>query len=293
MHRDNWDDLRFVLSVAETGSVSAAARALGVNHATVLRRIAGFEDRVGSAVFDRTAQGYRVPPDKLRVIEAAREVQNAIMNVDRLLHGVEAQLAGVVRITSTDTFCTAVLPPIVANLLSESPGLAIELHCTNAHLDLSRLHADISVRPALKLADDLVGDRAGQMGLIPYVAAHQAPENWLGLTGALARSRAADWMASNVDPTTVTSGADSFMVLREMVAAGLGRGFLPAAIGEDDPRLRRLPEDIAPMLVVPLWVVSHVDLAEAPRLRNIRARLAAALTEETDWMLGRGTRRPR
>ncbi|RYG92100.1 LysR family transcriptional regulator [Loktanella sp. IMCC34160] len=293
MHRSNWDDLRFVLAVAETGSVSAAARALGVNHATVLRRIAGFEERVGAPVFDRTAQGYRVPADKLRVIEAAREVQNAIMNVDRLLRGADAQLSGVVRITSTDTFCTTVLPPIVHDLMAEAPGLAIELHCTNAHLDLSRLHADISVRPALKLADDLVGDPAGQMGLAPYTAAGADTQKWLGLTGALSRSRAADWMAANVGPEDITSGADSFMVLCEMVAAGLGRGFLPCVLGEGDRRLRRLPEEIAPVQVVPLWVASHIDLAQAPRLRGVRARLAEALAAESDWMLGQGPRRPR
>ena len=60
MHSTNWDNLRFVLSVANHGSVSAAARALGVNHATVLRRVAAFEEDHGGAVFEKTATGYRI-----------------------------------------------------------------------------------------------------------------------------------------------------------------------------------------------------------------------------------------
>ena len=114
MHRDNWDDLRYVLAVSETGSVSAASRMLKVNQATVLRRIAAFEDRQGAEVFERSPQGYQVPSDRLRLVEAAREVRNAIDTVGRILQGAEAQLSGVVRVTSTDTFCISVLPDVVA-----------------------------------------------------------------------------------------------------------------------------------------------------------------------------------
>ncbi|MBS0563422.1 MAG: LysR family transcriptional regulator, partial [Proteobacteria bacterium] len=72
--RANWDDLRFVLAVIQEGSVSAAARVIGVNHATVLRRVAAFEAAHGLALFDKTARGYRIPPDRAQVIEAARDV---------------------------------------------------------------------------------------------------------------------------------------------------------------------------------------------------------------------------
>ena len=90
MHSANWDNLRFVLSVAEHGSVSGAAKALGINHATVLRRVAAFEEAHGGPVFEKTATGYRVLPDRARVIEAAREVANAVLSVERLMHGARA-----------------------------------------------------------------------------------------------------------------------------------------------------------------------------------------------------------
>jgi DNA-binding transcriptional LysR family regulator len=282
--RENWDDLRYVLAVAETGSVSAAARRLGVNHATVLRRISAFEERQGSAIFERTPQGYQIPSDRLRVIEAAREVENAIATVDRLIHGAEAQLSGVIRITSTDTFCQTILPAVIAKIVSTSPGLRVELSSTNAHLDLSRLHADISVRPTLRLDQDLIGEMAGQLGFAAY-AVTEDTQQWLGLGGVLARSVAAAWLTDHVPPDQVVSGADSFVVLREMAAAGLGRAILPCCLGNQDLRLTRL-RDVMPPVSVPIWVASHADLVDAPRLRTVRARLTEALLAQTDVLSG-------
>lgn len=285
MHRFNWDDLRFVLSVAESGSVSAAARQLGVNHATVLRRIAAFEAAQGTVIFDRAVQGYAVLPDKLRVIEAAREAQAAMAAVGRTIRGTEAQLAGAVRVTSTDTFCTAVLPAIVAELAGHSGALQIELLCTNAHLDLGRLNADISVRPALRLPEDMAGEKAGELGVAVYAAQGGGAAHWLGQRGAIGRSAPAAWVADNIAPDDVVGGADSYIVLRELVAAGQGRSFLPCCIAEGDTRLQRLAK-AGPLIKVPIWVASHADLADAPRLRQVRARLVAALRARAGVLAG-------
>ncbi|MDJ0824344.1 MAG: LysR family transcriptional regulator [Rhodobacter sp.] len=275
MHKENWDDLRFVLAVAENGSVSAAARALGVNHATVLRRIAAFEARHGSPVFERTARGYTIPADGLRLIEAAREVENAVLAVDRMIDGAKAPLRGVVRITSTDTLCHTVLPRILAELAGEAEGLRLELICANAHVDLARMHADIAVRPALTLPDDLDGVAAARLGFAVY-AARPDPGRWLGLSGPLARSRPAEWLAEAVRPGAVAGSADSFVTLREMAAAGLGRAVLPCILGEGDPRLERHGAPLAEA-EVPIWVAAHADLAGAPRIRVVRDRLATSL----------------
>ncbi|WP_417248931.1 LysR family transcriptional regulator [Celeribacter sp.] len=84
MHKANWDDYRYVLAVARAGSVSGAARELGVNHATVLRRVAGIEARLGVELFEKSVRGYEIAPEKLRLIEAAREVEAAVGAVERL-----------------------------------------------------------------------------------------------------------------------------------------------------------------------------------------------------------------
>jgi DNA-binding transcriptional LysR family regulator len=286
MHKANWDDLRFVLAVAETGSVSAAARALGVNHATVLRRIAAFEDMHGGAVFDRTPRGYVVSPDRLRVIEAAREVENAVLAVGRLIRGAHAPLRGVVRVTSTDTFCHAVLPPVLARLRDDEADLRVDLLSSNTHSDLSRLHADIAVRPAEKLPDDLLGTVAARLGFAAY-AVRGAPDLWLGMSGALARSHPAHWLTDTVMPEMLAGSADSFLTLREMAAAGLGRAVLPCVLGDEDARLDRLVGAM-PDISVDIWVASHVDLADVARIRAVRERLVQALARQADRLAGAG-----
>lgn len=282
--RDNWDDLRFVLAVAEEGSVSAAARRLGVNHATVLRRVAAYEESVGVALFDKTARGYTVPGPQRRIIEAAREVDRAVQAVGRMLQGARAPLAGEVRVTSTDTLCLFVLPAIIRHLHDGAPDLKIELICANARLDLSRTVADIAVRPAERLPSELVGEAAASMGFGLYRKAGQTEEAWLGLSGALSRSIPARWMQEHIDPGAVAASSDSFPVLSEMAAVGQGMAILPDILARNDPRLERVAGRI-PEMKIPVWVASHADLADVPRISETRRTLARAIAGIADSFL--------
>lgn len=282
MHTDNWDDLRYVLAVAESGSVSAAARALGVNHATVLRRVAAFEERHGMSLFEKGARGYTIPPDRIRVIEAAREAEAAIAAVGRLMQGRGAPGAGRVRVTTTDTFSLTVVPEILAAI--EVPGgPRFELLTSNGHLDFARLHADISIRPAPKLPDDLAGEHAVDLGFAAY--GRPGVSGWLGLRGPLAASGLGQWFAEQVPSADTSGGADSFPVLRKMAEAGLGRTLLPCILGDASPDLERLPDGPeGPSVAV--WVASHVSLADAPRLRSLRRAIAEGLARHRNALAG-------
>ena len=286
MHKHNWDDLRFVLAVAESGSVSAAARALGVNHATVLRRVAAFEEQHGIMVFERTTTGYAVPSERRRIIEAAREAEAAHLAVTRLISGARAPLTGVVRLTTTDTICATILPSALVRLRQEAPELTVEVLCSNARADLGRVEADIAVRPASELPDDLTGEVASHLGFAVYGPADD-PEcpGWLRPVGVLERSRVVDWMRAIAGDQHVAATADSFISLCEMAAAGLGRTILPCVLGDRHPGLARTG-DALPESSVPLWVASHVDLADAPRIAAVRSRLVAALKAQDDVITG-------
>lgn len=276
MHSLNWDDLRYVLAVVEHGSLAAAARHLGVNHATVLRRVGAFENRVGSPVFVRTAHGYQVRPDKLRLVEAAREVGHAVQAVERLGAGMDAQLTGHVRVTSTDTICLALLPRILSELRTSAGGLNVTLICSNLHLNFARLEAEVTVRPAEQLGEGMAGELAGQMRFAVYAARDADPESWIGTAGPLARSRAGRWLVEHQSESGFVATSDSFLVMRELVAEGLGRSLLPCLIADPDTRLRRLdcPDcDVT----VPLWVACHADLADVARIAALRASLREAL----------------
>ncbi len=275
MNKFDWDDVRVMRAVAEAGSLSGAARALGVNHATVLRRVSAFEQATGVTIFDRTARGYLVAPRRGGVLAAMRAMEEAALGVARALDAARAPLAGTVRVTSTDTLCLALLAPIVARLMTEAEGLTIELNAQNQPADLARLDADIAVRPAVTLPPELVGDRAGSLGFSVY-AAPGGEAGWLGFGGTLHRSAPASWLNANVSEAEIAGRADSFPVLREMAVAGQGRAILPQVLGDPDGRLVRL-DDILPPMQVDIWVASHADLADVPRIRAVRELLLRSL----------------
>lgn len=284
MKQMDWEDLRYVLAVAEKGSLSAAARKLGVNHATVLRRVNAFEETMGIAVFDRTARGYRIAPRRRRVLDAMQAVEDAALGVERAITAARSPLAGLVRVTSTDTMCLGILPEIVAAVQLGAEGLEIELSSLNQHADLARLDADIAVRPAAKLPPELTGVVAAQLGLSVY-AAPDGQAAWLGLSGNLAVATLGAKIKDVLGDAPIAARSDSFPVLREMAAAGQGRAILPCILGDPDPRLVRL-DGLIPATAVDLWVASHVDLAEVPRIRAVRDLIIAGLERAAPRLLG-------
>jgi len=286
MHnQQNWDHLRYVLAVAEAGSVSQAARNLGVNHATVLRHVAAFEDKTGAEIFDKSATGYTVHDDRMRVIEAAREVETAVQAVQQIIAGARAPVRGTVRVTSTDSFCQVVLPPLIGAWQSQLDELRIELVSTNARLDFSRLRADIAVRPTERLDDDLRGVAAARLGFDIYHGVDFDSDRWLGFSGNLSRTGAAQWMAHHIPGEQISGSADSFVALRELAAWGLGRVILPCAIADNDPRLQR-QRGLLPDMAVDIWVASHADLVDVPRIKVVRDLLVSALAQDSARLAG-------
>ena len=160
MNNENWDDIRFALAVSKYGSLNAAAAALGVTHATVLRRVAAFEERNSCVIFQKSPSGYSALPEARAVLSAMESVEDAVLSVERALVGANRSPVGHVRIASTDSLCQLVLPQILKEISQLYPGLELTLLSGNSHHDLSRLTADIAVRPSIKLEEGLVGERA-------------------------------------------------------------------------------------------------------------------------------------
>lgn len=271
----SWDDLKFILAVADHGSVASAARALGVNHATVLRRIAGFETRHRVKVFDKTASGYRVSPDRRALIEALRGASQAVGRVERLIEAERPNLSSAIRITSTDAFCHIVLPDIIAEL-SRELSQPVSILSGNAHLDFARLQADITVRPSVSLPEELAGEQAARFRFGIYEAGGGGADGWLGLEGVLSRTVAGEWLRDHDGGQEAAISSDSFLMLAALAARGRGRAILPLFVGEATPGLECLdvPMDIPP---VPIWVASHRDLLQSGRLRRARRQLVQAL----------------
>lgn len=281
MHNMDWDNLRYVLAVAEHGSVSAAARELGVNHATVIRRVAAFEDSFGGEVFDKAATGYRLLPDRKAVLEAMRDVESSVYSVRRLMTGGSASLRGVVRVASTDTLCQLVLPRIVSKLNTRFAEIKIDLYSSNAHVDFARMQADVFVRPALSLPPDMAGEQAASLRFGAY-STTDARNCWLGLNGPLANSGPAAWLQKTVPPEQISGGSDSFLVLRQMAETGAGIAILPTFVARGSTVLHRLV-DRMPAFAVPVWVGSHRDLRDTRRISATRTHIIRELARDDNF----------
>lgn len=272
----NWDDLRFVLAVADEGSVAGAARMLEVNHATVLRRLAAFETAHRLRLFDKTVRGYRISGNRRELIEAMREAGISLNRIGDLIKAERPAVSGRLRITSTDSLCTLTLPDIACDLAREI-GQAVDLISDNMHVDFSRLQADIAVRPTDKLPDELHGLRAGRLGFSIFARKDCAPV-WLGLSGTIQRSKAAEWLDRHAPASARSVCADSFLTLAALAARGAGRAILPTFIGLQTPGLIEIdrPKDLPS---VPVWVACHRDLARSGRLTKARRYLVDRLSE--------------
>ena len=154
--------------------------------------------------------------------------------------------------------------------------LRIEVLSSNTHLDLSRIDAEVTVRPAARMPEDLVGEPAAKLGFGVYGMTGAATTDWLGLAGTLATSAPGQWMAANVDPESIVASADSFLVLAALAAQGHGLAILPVFVGASDPRLAPV-RGVMPPMSVDIWVASHNELARVPRIARVRALLTREL----------------
>ncbi len=269
-----WDDVTHVLAVIDHGSVAAAARVLGVNHATVLRRIAEFEKRTGVQMFDRTTRGYQISPDRRAVVEAMRQAAEALGAVGRIVESARPSLANGFRITTTDTLAQYVLPKLLPDFV-EATGSPVEVTVDNAHVDMSRMQGQLTVRPAPALPPELDGLKAGEVHFGIYAAKTNKAPAWIGLTGPLGRTSAA--LYSQEAKETLLTHADSFLAAAAMASVGVGKAILPTYVGEAWGNLTCIDRPKA-LTSVPVWVGAHVDFASMQRVKRARRHLAEALS---------------
>ena len=144
----DWDDLQTFLALARHGSLSAAARAMGVQQTTMGRRLAGMEARTGAKLLQRTASGLVPTPVGEAILGNAERIEAEALAAERIITGRDVRLEGTVRITTVESLAVDVLIPILADMQVRHPGIALELSIATRNLSLSHHEADIAVRMA-------------------------------------------------------------------------------------------------------------------------------------------------
>lgn len=281
----NWDDLRVFLAVARAGSLSGAARALGVNHSTVFRRIAGLEDMLDVRLFERLPTGYALTPAGDETLGIVECIEADVATLDRTVTGQDLRLSGSVRITATDMLALWLLPELLAQFRMAYPGIEISVAVGNETLDLSRRETDIALRIGDTPPETLVGRRVGQLrfaiyGAPDYCAAHPEADlslhSWIGLDGGHAPlTRRFEQFLPGVRPAV---RSNSVACTVQMAKAGLGLAALPCAIAEQKPDLIRVAE-LPDTFGLDLWLLTHEDLRHTARIRAVLDFLTPALAE--------------
>jgi DNA-binding transcriptional LysR family regulator len=294
-----WDDLRYVLAVANAGSLAGAARSLGVNHTTVLRRVSAFEKRLGVRLFERLQTGYVLTAGGEELIAAAQRIDETVATLERKLAGRDLRLFGTLRVTTTDTLMASVLPEFLAQFRAMHPGIQVEIAVSNLMLNLTKRDADVAIRPARNPPDVLIGRRIAKIafaiyGSPDYLARHGKTDDlgshqWVGPDDSLAGTSVAQWMRSALPESEVTLRADSLLGLREAARAGLGLAALPCYLGDTSSDLVCVHRPIAAMETA-LWILTHEDLRHTARVRAFTDFAANAFAHRRPLLEGREAR---
>lgn len=299
MHNLPWTDLQHVLAVADAGSVARGAKALGVNHTTVLRRVAACERTLGVKLFARSPAGYTLTAAGEEIAAAARAMHETVLSIERTVAGRDLRLTGTVRVTTTDTLAHSLMPAVLMSFAAAQPSIALELTTTNVMVNLTRRDADIAVRPTSSPPPNLVGRRVAEVAIALYAApsylartAARRPLDkhaWLAPDDSLASTTIAQWMRSELSHVTPVLRADTLTSLARAALAGLGVAALPCYLADPQPGLERVRGPIATM-ATELWVLTHADLRGTARVRAVSDHLVSGLSASRALIEGRDPR---
>ena len=285
----DWSLWRTFLAVAETGSLSAAARRLGITQPTAGRQIAALEAALNRRLFLRVSGGLVLEDAAAPLVEEARAMSLSAVTLDRLAASSTSAVSGVVRIAASHTVAAEVLPFALAPLLATHPRLEVEVTASNSNADLLRREADLALRMqrpdqgtlvARKLADVPLGlfahraylDRAGHPATIADLAAHVliGPDRDPVITQVLAA------LGPGFTRASLRLRADSEAVHLGALRAGAGIAICQKGIAARDPALVEVLAGHFP-LSLDCWLVTHADLRALPRLRAVADHLASTL----------------
>jgi DNA-binding transcriptional LysR family regulator len=264
----NWDDIRIFLAVARSGQILAAARRLGVNHATVARRLTALEDGVGARLFDRSTSGCHLTDAGSRFFERAERIEAEALAAQADLGRDTAGITGTVRIGAPDGFGVAYLAPRLGRLTARHPGLTVQLVPVPRSFSLSRREADIAVtidRPetgrvvAGKLVDYTLGLYASR-GYLKERGTPSAPgdlgaHDLIGYVEDLLYSPSLNYGAEITRDWAARFEIASALGQTEAVRSGAGIGILHDFIARDAPDLAPVLPDVK--IRRAYWMVTH------------------------------------
>jgi DNA-binding transcriptional LysR family regulator len=284
----DWNRARAFLVTAEEGSLSAAARALGLTQPTLGRQVDALEEELDLILFERAGRGLTLTPSGLALLEHVRAMGDAAGRVSLSAAGHSETIEGIVSIAASQAHAAFLLPPIIAKLRARQPGIVIEIVASNQASNLKRREADIAIRSFQPTEPDFiarkVGDIPAQLYATPaYLESIGNPKlpydlrnaDFIGVDTTGVYLKGLNALGFNLTERNFTIICENYLVMWEMVKLGLGIGVMDGLIGDREPLLRRAIPELG--LKFPLWLVAHREVNTSRRIRLVYDLLAADL----------------
>ncbi len=291
----DWDDLRYFHAVAKSGSLSAAADTLGVNHSTVFRRINAFEKHLGTRLFERHRSGYLLTPAGEDIEAEVGQIEEQIETLQRRVEGRDVRLRGPLRVTTRDTLLQRLLTPYLARFASSYPLVELELVVSNQPPGLNR-DAHVAVAPTNSPDETLIGRRLATIatavyGSEDYLALNAEVEDlsahdWIGPSEGLAELPSYSWLPRAFPGARIVFRLNTLMGMLDATKEAMGLAPLPCFIADPEPTLRRVREPVHD-LEVGLWLLTHQDLRQTARVRAFLDFMGREIRTQRDILEGR------
>jgi len=286
----NWDDMRLFLAVARTGSISGAAKQLGVQHSTVSRRMRSLEEKLGARLIERKKGGYELTVAGENVKQSAIRIEREMLGVDEALLGKDTRLVGSLRVTAINNMASSVLMPMFAQFSVKHPMVDLYINVSNTDASLAQREADIAIRLTNTPTDTLVGKRLvtvastiyGSRQYLKKIKQQAAEAKWIGVNCCAFHKT---WTKQNCSHQSHNFYSDDTLLTLSAIKEGLGISFLPCFLGDTDPALERYCEPDA-QYDLGLWILLHPDLKRTARVLAFRDHMIQSVKNKEKLFKG-------
>src|SRR5262249_43285779 len=273
----SWDDLRIFLCLAREGTLTTAAKALGVSHPTVARRVQALERQIGARLFERLPDRFVPTAAGEELLADTESMEKAALSINRRSAGLSDTVSGVVRLSSGEAMAALIARhlPRLRERLSH-----IEFEVVESHMlaNLSRREADLLIREQVPDLADIVTRKLGRVAYAIYAhpslaVARLSPTSfrsvpWVGFDDDHTRMPGQRWLQERLDGERPAIRSNNWLVLHEAARSGAGFAVLPCYLGDPDPQLHRVGGVLADVFA-DQWLLVHRDLRALPRVRAV------------------------
>ena len=298
-----WNDYPIFLAVAETGSLTAAGRKLGLSQPTVGRRIRALEQHFGMPLVVKDENGLRPTRFGDSILANVRRMREEADAIARTSASLDSKMEGTVRLAATEGVGTQWLPAVMAEFRREHPEVLVNMTVGFKEVNLAQREADIALRwGGAGEQNSLFGKRVasavfGLFGSDDYLKSMGEPQSVEELNShdgvyAMVDPDHPLWIGARMDsptpdhpPGRVTFRTDSYQAFTEAVRQGYGLGYMAVQTGRELGLREVLPDT---RMDETLWVVAHEDLKRSPRIRAVFDYVAAAAAKDAEFFAGRG-----